>query len=93
MARRRQRSTARTVWATLLDEGRYLASQRTIYRLLAAKHGDVRERRAQLGHPDYERPELLAERPNEAFSWDRSQPGIPENSTELPADSTQWPLR
>ena len=58
------------VWATLLDEGRYLASQRTMYRLLAAKHGDVRERRAQLEHPAYERPELLAERPNEVFSWD-----------------------
>jgi len=58
------------VWATLLDEGRYLASQRTMYRLLAAKHGNVRERRAQLEHPAYERPELLAERPNEVFSWD-----------------------
>ena len=41
-----------------------------MYRLLAAKHGDVRERRAQLDHPAYERPELLAERPNEVFSWD-----------------------
>jgi putative transposase len=34
------------VWATLLDEGRYLASQRTMYRLLASEHGEVRERRA-----------------------------------------------
>ena len=58
------------VWATLLDEGRYLASERTMYRLLAAKHGDVRERRAQLEHPAYERPELLAERPNEVYSCD-----------------------
>jgi len=58
------------VWATLLDEGRYLASQRTMYRLLAAKYGGVRERRAQLEHPAYARPELLAERPNEVFSWD-----------------------
>jgi putative transposase len=58
------------VWATLLDEGRYLASQRTMYRLLAARHGGVRERRAQLEHPAYAAPELLAEKPNEVYSWD-----------------------
>jgi len=58
------------VWATLLDEGRYLASQRTMYRLLAAEHGGVRERRAQLDHPSYQAPELLAQRPNEVYSWD-----------------------
>jgi putative transposase len=65
-------STARPrqVWATLLDEGRYLASERTMYRLLAARHGGVRERRAQLEHPPYAAPELLAERPNEVWSWD-----------------------
>jgi putative transposase len=57
------------VWATLLDEGRYLASERTMYRLLAA-NGEVRERRDQLHHPVYQRPELLAERPNEVWSWD-----------------------
>jgi putative transposase len=57
------------VWATLLDEGRYLASERTMYRLLAA-NGELRERRDQLTHPAYERPELLAERPNEVWSWD-----------------------
>jgi putative transposase len=61
------------VWATLLDEGRYLASQRTMYRLLAARHGGVRERRDQLTHPGYARPELLAERPNELWSWDISK--------------------
>ncbi len=61
------------VWATLLDEGRYLASERTFYRLLAARHGRVRERRDQLTHPAYERPELLAERPNELWSWDISK--------------------
>jgi len=44
-------SAPAAVWATLLDEGRYLASQRTMYRLLAAKHGDVREWRAQLTRP------------------------------------------
>jgi putative transposase len=58
------------VWATLLDEGRYLASERTMYRLLEARHGGVRERRDQLTHPVYQRPELLAERPNEVWSWD-----------------------
>jgi putative transposase len=60
------------VWATLLDEGRYLASERTFYRLLAA-NGQVRERRDQLTHPAYAKPELLAERPNELWSWDISK--------------------
>ena len=57
------------VWATLLDEGRYLASQRTMYRLLAA-NGETGERRDQLSHPAYAKPELLAARPNEVWSWD-----------------------
>ena len=56
------------VYATLLDEGRYLCSERTMYRLLAARHGGVRERRDQLTHPAYAKPELLAERPNELWS-------------------------
>jgi putative transposase len=60
------------VWATLLDEGRYLASERTMYRLLEA-NGELRERRDQLRHPAYTRPELLAERPNELWSWDISK--------------------
>jgi putative transposase len=60
------------VWATLLDEGRYLASERTMYRLLA-RNGEVRERRDQLAHPTYAAPELLAERPNEVWSWDISK--------------------
>jgi putative transposase len=60
------------VWATLLDEGRYLASQRTMYRLLAER-GEVRERRDQLTHPPYAKPELLAQRPNEVWSWDISK--------------------
>lgn len=57
------------VWATLLDEGRYIASERTMYRLLAA-NDEVRERRDQLAHPGYAKPELLADRPNELYSWD-----------------------
>src|SRR5262245_25135932 len=57
------------VYATLLDEGRYLCSERTMYRLLAV-HREVRERRNQLRHPRYAAPELLARRPNELWSWD-----------------------
>jgi putative transposase len=57
------------VVATLLDEGTYLASERTLYRILAAE-GEVHERRAQLRHPAYAAPELLATRPNELWSWD-----------------------
>ena len=56
-------------YATLLDEGTYLASERTMYRLLAA-NAEVRERRAQLRHPAYAKPELLATGPNELWSWD-----------------------
>jgi hypothetical protein len=57
------------VWATLLDEGTYLASQRTMYRILAAEHGGVRERRARLQHPAYSKPELLADTPNCVWPW------------------------
>ena len=57
------------VWATLLDEGRYLCSERTMYRLLSER-APVRERRDQLIHPVYAKPELLAERPNQLWSWD-----------------------
>ena len=47
----------------------YLCSIRTFYRVLA-DHGEVRERRDQLRHPAYQKPELLAQRPNEVWSWD-----------------------
>ena len=57
------------VFATLLDEGRYLCSERTMYRVLAA-NGEVRERRDQLRHMNHPRPELLATKPNELWSWD-----------------------
>src|SRR5665648_951970 len=65
-------SSPAAVYATLLDEGRYLASERTMYRLLAAE-GETRERRNQLSHPGYQKPELLAVRPNEVWSWDISK--------------------
>ena len=58
-----------TVYATLLDEGRYHGSIRTMYRLLAA-HNQGGERRNQRLHPVYAKPELLAVRPNEVWSWD-----------------------
>ena len=57
------------VWATLLDEGTYLCSIRTMYRILE-EHGEVRERRNQRRHPNYTKPELLAEAPNQVWSWD-----------------------
>jgi putative transposase len=57
------------VYASLLDEGKYLCSERTMYRILA-EHHQVRERRDQLRHPRYAAPELLANRPNEVWSWD-----------------------
>jgi putative transposase len=57
------------VGAVLLDEGRYLCPERTMYRVLA-EHHEVRERRNQLRHPHYAAPQLLARRPNELWSWD-----------------------
>lgn len=57
------------IYATLLDEGTYLCSERTMYRILAAE-GEVRERRRQRQHPVYQAPELLATKPNELWSWD-----------------------
>ena len=57
------------VYAQLLEQGQYLCSIRTMYRLLAANN-EVRERRAVASHVVYTKPELLATRPNEVWSWD-----------------------
>jgi transposase InsO family protein len=57
------------IYATLLDEGVYVCSIRTLYRILA-ENGEVRERRDQRRHPVYQKPELLAEAPNQVWSWD-----------------------
>jgi len=57
------------VHATLLERGRYLCSPRTMYRILASNH-EVRERRDQLRHPHYAKPELMASGPNQVWSWD-----------------------
>jgi putative transposase len=56
-------------WAILLDEGTYLGSQSTFYRLLRAA-GETRERRRQATHPAAVKPELLATGPNQVYSWD-----------------------
>jgi len=61
--------TPYTAWARLLDEGCYLASVRTMYRILAAS-GQSNERRNQLIHPAHAMPELLATGPNQVWSWD-----------------------
>ena len=59
----------REVYATLLDEGTYLCSPSTMYRVLD-EHAEVRERRDQLRHPAYAKPELLATHPKQVWSWD-----------------------
>ena len=68
------------VYATLLDEDRYLCSERTFYRVLD-ENAEVRERRDQLRHPHYAAPELLATRPNELWSWDITKLLGPEKWT------------
>jgi putative transposase len=57
------------IYASLLDQGTYHCSIRTMYRILG-EHDETRERRRQLRHPDYQKPELLAEAPNQVWSWD-----------------------
>lgn len=57
------------VHAQLLDEGKYVCSERTMYRILADNE-EVKERRNQLRHPEYKKPELLATSPNRVWSWD-----------------------
>ena len=59
----------RQLYATLLDEATYLCSWRTMYHILAAAN-EVQERRDQLRHPSYTKPELLATQPRELWSWD-----------------------
>ena len=67
------RSSLRQIYATLLDEGVYMGSVRTMYRLLSGCD-QVRERR----NPPYAKPELLAVRPNEVWSWDITKLRGPE---------------
>ena len=58
------------VYATLLDEGKYHCSIRTMYRILKSKHGDIKERRRGHQRTQYKKPELLATAPNQVWSWD-----------------------
>lgn len=58
------------VYAALLDEGHHHCSISTMYRLLNDEHGDVKERRRQVSRPAYSKPELLANGPNQVWSWD-----------------------
>ena len=60
-------------FGTLLDESIYLCSIRTMQRILA-QNGELKERRNQLRHPQYTKPELLATGPNQVWSWDISAP-------------------
>src|ERR1017187_10041732 len=68
-AERFQDRSPAEVYGTLLDEVVYCCSIRTLYRLLAAA-GESRERRDQLIHPPYQKPQLLATAPNQLWSWD-----------------------
>lgn len=68
------------VYATLLDEGIYHCSIRTMYRIMA-KHDEVRERRRQVTRPHYDKPELLATGPNQVWSWDITKLLGPEKWT------------
>jgi putative transposase len=65
------------VWARLLDDGIYLCSISTMYRLLAVA-GENRERRRQRTHPAKKKPELIARRPNQVWSWDITKLQGPE---------------
>jgi len=69
-------SSVREVYAALLDDGRYLCSIATMYRLLRAV-GESRERRAQRQHPRYAMPRLVAAAPNQVWSWDITKLGGP----------------
>ena len=70
----------RQVYSKLLDEGDYLCSVRTMYRVLDENQSS-RERRNQLQHPNYQKPELLATGPNEVWSWDITKLKGPETWT------------
>ena len=59
----------RQIFASLLDSGSYLCSVGTMYRILAERE-ELKERRNQLRHPTYKKPELLASAPNSVWSWD-----------------------
>jgi putative transposase len=69
-----------TIYATLLDEGHYVCSVPTMYRVLRAEH-EVRERRRQARHPATVKPELVASGPNQIWTWDITKLLGPEKWT------------
>src|SRR5919108_2271006 len=86
----------REVYGTLLDEGHFLCSWRSMYRILA-ENQEVRERRNQVRHPNYSKPELLATGPNQLWSWDITKLRGPTKWTYYyllylvqPGTSSQW---
>ncbi len=68
------------IWATLLDEGIYLASISTMYRALRSRD-QIRERRRQARHPAHLKPELMADGPNQVWSWDITKLAGPQKWT------------
>jgi putative transposase len=68
------------VYAKLLEDGEYLCSTRTMYRVLADAD-QVRERRAQRRHPEYKKPQLVATAPNQVWSWDTTKLPGPTKGT------------
>ena len=70
----------KAVKAALLDEGIYLCSERTMYRILHIR-GELKERRSQRRHPVHKKPELMAKRPNKVWSWDITNLKGPEKGT------------
>jgi len=84
------------VYAALLDEGQFHCSIRTMYRLLEAR-SESRERRDQLTHPPYQKPELLATQANQLWSWDitklrgrPSGPAITSTSSWMSSAVSSW---
>jgi putative transposase len=75
-------SSPSEAYHALLDEGEYLCSERTMYRVLGERF-EVKERRDQLRHPKHERPELVAAAPNEVWSWDITKLRTTEKWTYL----------
>ena len=72
-----------SIYATLLEEGRYLCSIRTMYRILENAH-ETRERRAQRRHPRRDPPRLLATGPNQVWTWDITKLAGPRKWTTYP---------
>ena len=71
-----------TVYAKLLDQGVYLGSVSTMYRVLR-EHDEVRERRRQATHPAHKKPELIATKPNQIWSWDIERHEAPLHRVEM----------